>query len=63
MENVTVEQINAIIAGILQVVGALAALAAALPYPSEKRPALLMARKIIDVFAFNVFNAKNKKSP
>lgn len=59
--DLSAEQITAIITGILQIIGAFSVASAALPVP--KSPALIVLRKIIDVCAANVGNAKNAKQP
>ena len=56
--DMTPEQIEAVVGGILQIIGAFAFGAAVLPIP--KSPAAIVARKVIDVLACNFRNAKNK---
>lgn len=56
--DLTPEQIEAIVGGILQVIGAFSVGAAVLPVP--KSPGWIIARKVVDVIAWNFRNAKNR---
>jgi hypothetical protein len=59
--DLTTDQIGAIVSGILTIIGAFSVTAAALPMP--KKPWAIALRKVIDVCAVNIANAKNEKQP
>jgi hypothetical protein len=56
-----VENLGEIVGAVSQIVGAAAVLAAFIPQTKAASPILGMIRKGLDLLAFNVLNAKNRK--